>query len=200
MCEETYRALAAKGNTRWNSTLIWVCICVISNSGCYFIIVGLPSNSEDLLKPYFAHIDNPRADEVFYLFWCSFRIYYLMMSTINYWSSFVLYLRGTLSKCHVETWTATYVKLLGRVITLCAWPLKFILPAVWFLSETMFLLSLVIKDCAICCERLCDPSGYESSSTVSDAVKLVNCKHEFHKSCLLAMYRSGTKVYYNCLS
>lgn len=50
------------------------------------------------------------------------------------------------------------------------------------------------QDCAICCEQLTDPSGYEQMALDPNAVQLTNCKHLFHKACLIAMYQSGTKV------
>jgi Zinc finger, C3HC4 type (RING finger) len=50
------------------------------------------------------------------------------------------------------------------------------------------------QDCAICCEQLTDPSGYEQLSSSSNAIQLASCKHQFHKACVFAMYQSGTKV------
>lgn len=46
------------------------------------------------------------------------------------------------------------------------------------------------KECIICFEDLCTGSSYDNDSTV---VKLQLCCHIFHRSCLKAMYDSGSK-------
>ena len=60
--------------------------------------------------------------------------------------------------------------------------------------------SLIVQDCAICFEKLCnissfdDESGSSEKSNSSGIKQLTQCKHSFHASCLQAMYNSGTKV------
>ncbi|KAK6967903.1 E3 ubiquitin-protein ligase DTX4-like isoform X2 [Biomphalaria glabrata] len=50
------------------------------------------------------------------------------------------------------------------------------------------------NDCAICCDKLNEPSSYgDNMSGSSDVVELCFCKHQFHKLCLLTMYNSVHK-------
>ncbi|GFW01366.1 e3 ubiquitin-protein ligase DTX4 [Trichonephila clavipes] len=46
------------------------------------------------------------------------------------------------------------------------------------------------EDCIICCEPLSEGSSYDGDTSV---LKLKECPHVFHKSCLTAMYNSGSK-------
>ena len=55
-----------------------------------------------------------------------------------------------------------------------------------------------MQDCCICCDSL-KSSGLSDGSGEHDPVfKLNKCDHMFHKSCLVAMYNSGTKVTVAC--
>ena len=58
----------------------------------------------------------------------------------------------------------------------------------------------ILQDCCICCDSLKNADSDNSSGDSADSegpdpvFKLNKCGHMFHKSCLVAMYNSGTKV------
>ena len=69
-----------------------------------------------------------------------------------------------------------------------------------FLYSQYIYIEIYLQDCAICCEKMNEPSGYAHGVSSENALdgsvvyQLKKCKHFFHKMCIVAMYNSGTKV------
>ncbi|XP_074642062.1 E3 ubiquitin-protein ligase DTX4-like [Tubulanus polymorphus] len=49
------------------------------------------------------------------------------------------------------------------------------------------------EDCCICCDRLHSSGGFSADHEEEAICKLNRCDHIFHRSCVSAMYNSGTK-------